>query len=153
VVVVTTPDDVAVMDTYAAIKLSTTEAITSNERILINQSESNEVAEDIKRRLSTACQRFLQRDVPALPAVPKHAASDLRRVGRTPRVWESPNSAFGHAVLWLAHAVEDVISEHPAAEVEAREGKAPAEPCSSISSSADHPPGGAPSSSRRRESI
>jgi flagellar biosynthesis protein FlhG len=110
VIVVTTTDDVAVMDTYAAIKLSTAESIASEQRILINQCESSESTEDVKQRLSTACQRFLGREVPALPALPRHAVVDATRTARVPRVWESPNSPFGHAVLWLAHAVDDVLT-------------------------------------------
>ena len=79
-------------------------------RVLANQCDSDAIAADVYRRLSTACQRFLSRRVPALPALPRHGAVERGSPQRdVPRVWESPNSPFGHAMLWLGHAVSDVL--------------------------------------------
>jgi flagellar biosynthesis protein FlhG len=110
VVLVTTTDDVAVMDAYAAIKLNVTESVAGDVRVLTNQCQSDVIANDVAQRLSTACQRFLGRNVPALPSLPLHTAIDAANTSRTPRVWESPNSPFAREVLWLAHAVDDVLS-------------------------------------------
>ena len=107
---VTTTDDVAVMDTYAAIKLSAAESLASDIRVLVNQCDSSATADDVTNRLAAACQRFLGRQVPALPALPRHIAIDAAGTMRVPRVWESPHSPFGHAVLWLGHAVDDVLT-------------------------------------------
>ena len=109
VVAVATTDDVAVMDTYAAIKLSAADATAADVRVLANQCDSDAITDDVQRRLTTACQRFLGRNVPALPALPRHMTIGTACV---PRVWEAPNSPFGHAVLWLGHAVADVLANH-----------------------------------------
>ncbi|MEX0586955.1 MAG: AAA family ATPase [Pirellulales bacterium] len=110
VIVVTTTDDVAVMDAYAAIKLGVAESLAGEIRVLANQCESDAIANDIAHRLSTACQRFLGCRVPALPALPQHLEVDTAGAARVPRVWESPNSPFAREVLWLAHAVDDVLT-------------------------------------------
>ncbi len=81
-------------------------------RVLVNQCDSDTIAaDDAHDALSMACERFLvvapwrhcQRcRGMASPAAPLQA--------RVPRVWESPNSAFGHAMLWLGRAVCDVLA-------------------------------------------
>lgn len=110
VILVTTTDDVAVMDTYAAIKISLSESVTPDLRILINQCESPETATDVNRRIAAACQRFLGRTVPALPALPLHETRNAASGASAPRVWESPKTHFSHEALWLGHAVDDVLS-------------------------------------------
>lgn len=111
VMLVTTTDDVAVMDAYAAVKLSMTDSLASDVRVLANQSDSSATADEVVSRLGNACQRFLGREVRALPALPQHIAIDAATGGRRiPRLWESPNSPFGHAVLWLGHAVDDALT-------------------------------------------
>jgi flagellar biosynthesis protein FlhG len=109
VIVTTTTDDVAVMDTYAAIKLSTVDGTAADIRVLANQCECDRAAGAVSDRLANACRRFLGRTVPALPALPRHVADGFVGTGPEPRVWQWPNSPFGHAVLWLAHAVDNVI--------------------------------------------
>jgi flagellar biosynthesis protein FlhG len=110
VILVTTTDDVAVMDTYAAIKLNVAESVAGDLRVLANQYDSSATADDVARRLSAACQRFLGCRVPALPALPQHVAMDAAGTARIPRVWESPNSPFAREVLWLGHAVDEILS-------------------------------------------
>jgi flagellar biosynthesis protein FlhG len=118
---VTTGDDAAVMDAYAAVKLHVVgarDATCENLRVLVNQVESERAAADAVRRLTNCCQRFLRQSVAALPALPlfgdredvlRHAPTVTAGVRLHPRVWELPDSQFGHAVLWLGRAVGDVM--------------------------------------------
>jgi flagellar biosynthesis protein FlhG len=110
VVIVTTTESDSVLDAYKAIKLSVADAIQPKIRLLVNQAESAKAAEDTQRRLQNACSGFLQHTIDALPALPRHDNEIIAGGTRWPRVWESPNSAFGHAVLWLGRAVEEVLS-------------------------------------------
>jgi flagellar biosynthesis protein FlhG len=113
VVLVTTSDDAAVMDAYAAAKqhvIGARDASCGNIRLLVNQSENERLADDAHRRLSNCCQRFLQQRMAALPALPRFRNGEDTGVALHPRVWEAPNSDFGHAVLWLARAVEDLLT-------------------------------------------
>ncbi len=112
VLLVATPDDAAVMDAYAAIKLHTTgarDATTTNIRLLVNMCESDRSAADAHQRLTRCCQRFLRQTVAALPPLPRYDAVENASEGLSPRVWESPNTEFGHAALWLGRAVSDAI--------------------------------------------
>jgi hypothetical protein len=120
VVLVTTDDDAAVMDAYAAMKLhviGARDASCENIRVLVNQVENDRVADKAHWRLANCCQRFLQQDVAALPALPRwecedalrHAQGEMASIGRHPRVWESPHTEFGHAALWLGRAIGDLL--------------------------------------------
>ncbi len=109
-VLVTTPDDAAVLDAYATLKASTTTAVQLPVRLLVNQAESDAVANNAQRRMEAACQRFLSRSIPALPALPRHFAGEFGVMQAAPRVWEMPNTPFGHAALWLGRAVGDLLA-------------------------------------------
>jgi flagellar biosynthesis protein FlhG len=109
VMLVTTSDNSALLDSYTTIKQSERDSISADVRVLANQCDSDTIAADVCRRLSTASERFLSRPVAALPALPWHDQSSGTAAGAVPRVWESPNSAFGHAMLWLGRAVCDVL--------------------------------------------
>jgi flagellar biosynthesis protein FlhG len=108
VIAVTTTDDTAVMDTYAAIKLSVADRLAPDIRVLANQCDSDRAATEVAQRLTTASQRFLGRTVLHLPSLPRHLSDGFAGIKPEPRVWESPNSPFGHAVLWLGQAVNEV---------------------------------------------
>jgi flagellar biosynthesis protein FlhG len=111
IVLVTTPDDAAVLDAYAAIKQSAADAVPLPLRLLVNQAESDAAATDAQRRMEAACQRLLSRPLPALPALPRHLASEFLGAPASPRVWEMPNTPFGHAALWLGRAVSDYLAD------------------------------------------
>jgi flagellar biosynthesis protein FlhG len=113
VLLVTTADDAALMDTYAAIKLNADDTSHANVRVLVNQSVNDRVAADAHRRLTKCCHRFLSRTIPALPPLPLHVPNDSMAATCAPRVWEQPNSPFGHAALWLGRAVSDLLSTTP----------------------------------------
>ena len=109
VILVTTTEDLALIDAYALVKRGAADGIKTPIRVLANQCGSDASADDAYGRLSAACQRFLSRPVASLPALPRWAADDLSGLRGHPRVWEAPNSAFGHGMLWLGRAVNDVI--------------------------------------------
>jgi flagellar biosynthesis protein FlhG len=106
VVLVTTTNDASRLDAYAALKHSVADGIRPAIRLLVNQCDSDQAADDVRRRMQSACQRFLSCQIDALPPLPRQhdsAASGLR-------VWEMPNSAFGHATLWLGRAVGEILA-------------------------------------------
>ena len=105
---VTTAHSAALMDSYATIKRSVADDIGTDVRLIVNQCEDDRVAGEAHRRFSNASGRFLGRSVPAVPSLPQCADDD--GMHPRPRVWERPNTPFGHAMLWLGRAVGDVLS-------------------------------------------
>ncbi|MEX2317653.1 MAG: AAA family ATPase [Pirellulales bacterium] len=110
VLVVTTPDAGGIRETYATIKLASADQLDADLCLLLNQCDIPAQADDVHRRLSGACQRFLARSVPAMPSLPLHTVGSNSDAKFPPRVWEMPDSSFGHAVLWLRRAVTDMLS-------------------------------------------
>ncbi|HEX3598501.1 MAG TPA: AAA family ATPase [Lacipirellulaceae bacterium] len=110
VVLVATPDATSVLDAYAAIKQNAVDGDQSPLRMLMNQTESDSAASDAQRSVEQACKQYLGRSVPALPALPRHLANDFVAIDAAPRVWESPNTAFGHAALWLGRSVSELLA-------------------------------------------
>jgi flagellar biosynthesis protein FlhG len=110
VLVVTTADDAAILETYATIKRATYDRITTDVRVLANGHDREALAEGVQRRLSAACQQFLGHEMRHVPSVPLHGIAGIANPGFTPRLWEAPDSPFGHAVLWLGRAVSDVLA-------------------------------------------
>lgn len=111
VIAVTTPEDAAVLDCYAAIKRHAADDAGNRVCLLVNQAESDLVARRTQSRIESACRTFLSRSLPALPALPRHCAHEFIDAFAPPRVWEMPNSPFGHAVLWLGRAVGELVRE------------------------------------------
>jgi flagellar biosynthesis protein FlhG len=109
VIVVSTADDAGIKDSYATIKLAGSDLLESPMHLLVNQCDVPAMADAAHGRLAAACQRFLSRDVPAVPYLPLHRVDDRTPV-HPPRVWEQPNTPFGHAVLWLGRAVTDLLA-------------------------------------------
>jgi flagellar biosynthesis protein FlhG len=110
VVLVSTTEDAAVLDAYAAMKHCSLEAIRPPVRLLVNQADSDAAASEVQRRMDSACRRFLSLSIEALPSLPP-GGYDAVAGARAPRVWEVPNTVFGHAVLWLGRAVTNLIAE------------------------------------------
>jgi MinD-like ATPase involved in chromosome partitioning or flagellar assembly len=109
VALVTTTDGKAVLDAYAALKQCSTDAIQPSVRLLVNQAESDREADDVQRRMESACQRFLSLSIEALPPLPRSGYDAAASACCMPRVWEMPNSTFGHAALWLGRAVSELL--------------------------------------------
>ncbi len=111
VVLVTTPDDASLLDAYAAVKLSSSDAIRPAVQMLVNRAENDRAADSAYRRMQNACQQFLSLSIAALPPLPQHEDETIAGGHRAPRVWEAPNSAFGHGVLWLGRAVAERMQD------------------------------------------
>jgi flagellar biosynthesis protein FlhG len=121
VALVTTTDDAAVLDAYAAMKRFSPDASRANVRLLINQAERDDIADGVGRRVDAACRQFLSLPLEALPSLPR-GAYDFAAGGCTaPRVWESPNSDFGRAVLWLGRAVGNFLERQNCGRSERRD--------------------------------
>jgi MinD-like ATPase involved in chromosome partitioning or flagellar assembly len=112
VLLATTPDDQAVMDSYAHIKLAGKDA-DCDIRILVNQCENARAASRAVSRIAAACDRFLHRAVKAAPALPPSSETGSQ-FKIAPRVWDAPESPFGHAALWLGRSVIDALAAQKA---------------------------------------
>jgi flagellar biosynthesis protein FlhG len=129
VTLVTTAENSALLDTYTAIKRSAQDSIAADIRVLANQCDRDRISADVYRRLSQASERFLSRAVATLPALPRHVESNGHEARSVPRAWETPNSPFGHAMLWLGRAVSDALQleetvparEHDSQAIQSRE--------------------------------
>ncbi len=103
ILLITSPDQVAVMDCYAAIKSLASTGVTAPIRVIVNQAGTPQQAADVCRRIQMSCQRFLQREVLALghispdPCVPAAAS--------TPFVLRAPASPASQAVARIAAAL------------------------------------------------
>ena len=120
VLLVTTPDEVAVMDAYATIKQAIAEDDASGIRVLVNQSSDAATAVEVQSRLAAACRRFLGRTIGRAPRLPRHFADGFAP-SAPPLAWEAPASPFGRSVHQLGRFAADVLSQqdraqHPAPE-------------------------------------
>jgi flagellar biosynthesis protein FlhG len=73
ILVVTTPQPVAVMDCYATLKRLAASGRELPIRLIVNKSADRNTAEDVHRRINTSCQRFLGMELGLLGHVPPHA--------------------------------------------------------------------------------
>jgi MinD-like ATPase involved in chromosome partitioning or flagellar assembly len=110
VALVTTAEDAAVVDAYATLKRSASDGIRPAIRLLVNQAEIEQVADDVCRRAQQACRRFLSLPLEALPPLPadENAADGFGSL----RIWESPQTAFGRAMLWVGKGVRDFMASN-----------------------------------------
>jgi flagellar biosynthesis protein FlhG len=73
VLLVTTPDSVAVMDAYAAIKVATMHDVMTDVELIVNQTVDAAQAASVQRRIDHSCQRFLGLHVTLAGDVPLDA--------------------------------------------------------------------------------
>ena len=113
VLLVTTVEDVGIMDAYATIKQADTGSCSPEIRVLVNRFEFATAAADAERRIAAACRRFLGRTIHPAPRLPRCAdagsASDS-----VPRSWEAPKSQFGRSVSQLGRFAADMLSRRTA---------------------------------------
>lgn len=74
VLLVSTPDPVSVMDTYATIKTLLTDELTCGLHLIVNRASGDEEARDVQRRIDQSCRRFLGKPVGTLGFVPNDPA-------------------------------------------------------------------------------
>lgn len=110
VLLVTAPDVVAVMDTYAAVKTMYTTASatlpnTPRLRIVVNQAHDDAEATDVFRRIDQSCQRFLDIKLQLAAAFPlDEQAKQAQRHG-VPVTVLTPQSPLSRAIDQFAHAL------------------------------------------------
>ncbi len=113
--VVTSPDAVAVMDTYALIKtLLSRQALRHSPALIVNQAANEAVAADVHRRIDQSCRRFLGLAIEFagwLPVDPKIKLAVIAAAALTPAVIE-----LAHRLHQLQHAAaQDSSRQRPLA--------------------------------------
>jgi flagellar biosynthesis protein FlhG len=106
VLLVTTPDAVAVMDTYATVKtLLSRSAACRSLRLVVNQAADAESAADVHRRVDQSCLRFLGMSLELAGWLPHDAAMpSLARRGQ-PLLLAQPESPLCAAIEQLAESL------------------------------------------------
>jgi flagellar biosynthesis protein FlhG len=110
VLMVTTVEDVGIMDAYATIKQAAAGDSTPEIRVLVNRFEFATAAADAERRIAAACRRFLGRAIRPAPRLPRCIDASLASA-IIPRSWEAPKSQFGRSVSQLGRFAADVLSQ------------------------------------------
>lgn len=102
IVVVTTPDTVALMDTYATLKLMLSSPLSGTIATLMNMADEAAAA-SADDRLGRACQRFLNLDIKTLGPVPQSAppAASGGHVGE-PLVLADPDAVAAQQLELIA---------------------------------------------------
>ncbi len=105
VLVVTTPDPVAVMDSYAAIKVHVAGNFGVTIDTLVNKSPDAETAHDVHQRLSQACRRFLARDVGSAGWIPQTTPEVIYNGNGLPTVLAVPHNPVAQAIRQTARTM------------------------------------------------
>lgn len=114
VLLATTPDAVAVMDTYATIKtLLGRSAIRGPLRLIVNRADSAEVSADVHRRIDHSCQRFLRISLPLAGWIPSEPAALAALRRGQPLVLARPESPLTRAIDNLAAQLLAEPQHHP----------------------------------------
>jgi flagellar biosynthesis protein FlhG len=102
VLLVTTPDDVSVMDAYASIKSRLPAKNQPRLRLIVNRADSAQQAVDVHRRLDQSCRRFLEMEIVLLGHVCEDGAfAAAARMG-APLVVHTPQAAAAEDIEHLA---------------------------------------------------
>jgi len=110
VLLVTTTDSAAIMDSYAAIKLlAAGEEHPPAISTLVNQSTDPSLDADVHLRIGQACQRFLNLEIGAAPAIPLEHEVALAGRACKPLVTYSPHCAAVPALESLAEHVLGLV--------------------------------------------
>ena len=106
VLLVTAPDVVAVMDSYAAIKTQFTPAtVTPQLRLIVNQAEDDAQATDVFRRIDQSCQRFLDISLHLAAGLPTDEQSPQANRHGVPIAVLAPQAPLSRAIDHLAHVL------------------------------------------------
>lgn len=97
VLVVTTPDAVSIMDSYAAIKTMRDSRESTPVSIVVNQTSSPS-AVDVYERLGTACDRFLGQSVKYAGNVPLDAMLAVAAQMQVPFVVQAPTASATQSI-------------------------------------------------------
>jgi flagellar biosynthesis protein FlhG len=107
---VTTPDDVAVMDAYATVKRGLAADDAVDLRVLVNACRDAATAVDVQHRIAAACRRFLGRTIGQAPMLPRHVDGGAAETD-APLAWNTVGSRFTRNVHQLGRFVVDVLAQ------------------------------------------
>jgi flagellar biosynthesis protein FlhG len=102
VLLVTTPDNGAVMDAYTRIKTDLAQAANRSLRLVVNLATDEVSAVDVHRRIDDSCRKFIETTIDLAGHIPQDAAT-IRGASRSiPFVLGEPTSAASQAIGKLA---------------------------------------------------
>ena len=102
ILLVTTPDSVAIMDAYAAVKVAGTQCIEPQIEVVFNQLSPEDDAAELYGRIDRSCQRFLGFDVHLGGAIPRDGQVPLALRRRMPVPAHAPECAAAVALEQIA---------------------------------------------------
>lgn len=103
VLLITTGESSAVMDSYAAVKLSPWAEVDGKVRLVVNRCDDRQLAQRIADQFAETCRRFLGLDVASAPAVA--CREETRTTAQRQRVATVDNRAFHQSIRLLAAEV------------------------------------------------
>jgi flagellar biosynthesis protein FlhG len=111
VMLVTAPDAVSVMDTYALIKtLLSRESLARPPELVVNRLHETDNAPDVHRRIDQSCRRFLGLPVEFAAAIPLEPGLGGSAAERGPAILREPQGGLSVAVNRLAqHLMEQPL--------------------------------------------
>ena len=114
VLLVTSPDAVAVMDSYSLVKtLLSRLPLSPTLGLVVNQAEDETSAADVHRRIAQSCQRFLGASPDFAAALPSDPAAAAALRIKLPLALQSPPGPLGQAIEQLAQRlVQSVEATH-----------------------------------------
>lgn len=102
VLLVTTPDNGAVMDAYTRIKTDLTQAANQSLRLVVNLATDELSAVDVHRRIDDSCRKFIETTIDLAGHIPQDAATIRGAAHGIPFVLGEPTSAASLAIGKLA---------------------------------------------------
>jgi flagellar biosynthesis protein FlhG len=112
ILMVTTPDTVAVMDSYATIKTLIAPLEPASVQIVVNRVQSAEIAQDVGTRIGRSCRKFLDLDVDLAGWIPTARNIGLG-TGHQPLVIEQSASLTALAITKLAMSLAHTTDPKP----------------------------------------
>jgi flagellar biosynthesis protein FlhG len=104
-ILVTTADSVAIMDTYATIKVLASGGHAPPLRVAVNQVNETGAGQDVHGRIAQSCRRFLGLEAAGGPHVPLDGRVPASAAAAAPLVIASPTCEAAKAIGRLAAAV------------------------------------------------
>ncbi len=106
VVVVTTPEPTAMMDSYAMIKVLLMQHDVRSFNVVVNQVRHPGQGLSVFAKLNNICQKFLHQDVHYMGELPHDSALERSVIERKPVLLSNPGSSVSRAVVTLSQEFE-----------------------------------------------
>jgi MinD-like ATPase involved in chromosome partitioning or flagellar assembly len=111
VLVVTTPEERSILETYTMLKMAAHYGALSKVRIVVNRVGELGLVQEVRRRLGGACFRFLGELVPILSPLPENEF--LRVTSLAEEIHSSTNSSYVMAIRELIREVASELKQLP----------------------------------------